>query len=964
MAAARDIKFLIALLLAGVAAADDGDDFSNNLFSDLAPLLALFGERVTMQFMSQSMGWADNFILAMAPLGIITAVVSAIRVGGPSWLKAIIGRARENLAAAEADLMSSTSEEVCELWNGREVQTKTVSDQVFESFAVFAHDDRVFITTSRRANNKDDSDDDSDDEFDDEPKAKSKDKSAPSGNMGVQTAPVNKGHSILLQTKTIVGTMISLSGFIIQFVGLRGMHWSVSIAQLGAVLVMAGLRAWVRRGLANPPNCRRLSSRFELDWFAMTLADLGTAPWMDPSEDDDTKHSGPCCEWSVETGGDPDIHQPFEERKGTDEGEDVRPLSNAQRVMTIRRDLGELADWLGPATAQAVAIARSIEITMDSLFQHVPEKNYSWSLKACGGESVKFRLDRQQNGRWKAYADEIEAALSLWLYSVSEKERDHGQEQRKQTALESPHSKDDAWLRAKGSPAKRSLRLLGPNKGALHQDLQWWMPDGATQVAKVHLSEPTGGDETWMEVERHRIVGSGNRSGLDSGYRIWEPPESASDDIASYDIAHGDDEANSLLAIELYGPLESLYAQDMFSSFMWAAAKTLKEPVNGHADIRPKDISDDDAWKSFTFRNDNLSRMAHDIQSTGLGSLEDIFLCILPPLSVEHKLPKSDAIIDLAREQAKRQEQLKHWDKAAAAYIWLFRTAKIFPQQSGIATKATALLIEYLRQVTSSIKLKKAQFDIMYIYILRDVERRLRKELKTIDQGALSGFIRLYEDQGRGWKCDLVHEDNSADTTYPATFNVTELHRLAQTLEVDLQELYLSGKRRRRVNLKDIYDWTPLHYAAAKGCPDAVETLTDVAADVNARDLLEWTPLHYAWADVEAKDNSGRTILHWAAIGGHKATARLLAEEPRADIGVKDKDGMTPLHWAVMCDREAVARLLVQELGADIEAKDNDGMTPLHWAGTEAIARLLVELGADEEAKDNKGQGPSCIRMI
>lgn len=84
-------------------------------------LLALFGERVTMQFMSDSMGWADNIILAMAPLGIITIIVSAIRVGGPTWLKAVVGRARENLAAAEVELMSSTSDEVCELWNGREV---------------------------------------------------------------------------------------------------------------------------------------------------------------------------------------------------------------------------------------------------------------------------------------------------------------------------------------------------------------------------------------------------------------------------------------------------------------------------------------------------------------------------------------------------------------------------------------------------------------------------------------------------------------------------------------------------------------------------------------------------------------------------------------------------------------------------------------------------------------------------
>jgi hypothetical protein len=74
-----------------------------------------------MQFMSESMGWSDNFILAMAPLGIITAVIGAIRVGGPIWIRAIVGRARENLVTAEAELMSSTSNELCELWNGSNV---------------------------------------------------------------------------------------------------------------------------------------------------------------------------------------------------------------------------------------------------------------------------------------------------------------------------------------------------------------------------------------------------------------------------------------------------------------------------------------------------------------------------------------------------------------------------------------------------------------------------------------------------------------------------------------------------------------------------------------------------------------------------------------------------------------------------------------------------------------------------
>jgi hypothetical protein len=98
-----------------------GQDFSNNLLSDLAPLLTLFGEQVTKQFLSMSTGWADNVLIAFGPLGIMTVVVSAIRVGGLKKLKAIIGRAREGKAAAELELFSSTSSEVCELWNGQSI---------------------------------------------------------------------------------------------------------------------------------------------------------------------------------------------------------------------------------------------------------------------------------------------------------------------------------------------------------------------------------------------------------------------------------------------------------------------------------------------------------------------------------------------------------------------------------------------------------------------------------------------------------------------------------------------------------------------------------------------------------------------------------------------------------------------------------------------------------------------------
>ncbi|KAL5603358.1 hypothetical protein FOBRF1_010891 [Fusarium oxysporum] len=93
------------------------NEFTNNFATDIAPLITLFGEQVTKQFLSESTGFLDNVIFGMAPLGILTAVVSAIRVYGWPSLKAFIGRAQEPHGVAEAELCSSTSHDVCELWS-------------------------------------------------------------------------------------------------------------------------------------------------------------------------------------------------------------------------------------------------------------------------------------------------------------------------------------------------------------------------------------------------------------------------------------------------------------------------------------------------------------------------------------------------------------------------------------------------------------------------------------------------------------------------------------------------------------------------------------------------------------------------------------------------------------------------------------------------------------------------------
>lgn len=104
-------------IAAGLSTVEEWNSWTNDFATDLAPILALFGEQVTKQFLSETTSLLDCLIFALAPLGIVTAVVSAIRVSGSTPLKAFIGRAQEPHGAAEAELCSSTSEDVCELWS-------------------------------------------------------------------------------------------------------------------------------------------------------------------------------------------------------------------------------------------------------------------------------------------------------------------------------------------------------------------------------------------------------------------------------------------------------------------------------------------------------------------------------------------------------------------------------------------------------------------------------------------------------------------------------------------------------------------------------------------------------------------------------------------------------------------------------------------------------------------------------
>jgi hypothetical protein len=258
----------------------------------------------------------------------------------------------------------------------------TVNDQAFDSFAIFPETPQPLVTTSHRAESFEARD----------------------------TKKTKTGLALFRNVReaiTLSGTVISLCGFVVQFTGLRGMHWSVSIAQLVAILIMTILRAIIRRHLANHPKAESLVPDYELDWLTLNLAMLQHAPWQrEPeheqregnnlkSREDDPKHTvtghstrSRGWDWKICELEDPETREMV---RFSDENRPIFILDDIgmlQDVVSMRRILSRLTAWVGPAAAEAVSLARAIEVTMDALYPPDFEGQEAvWPLTATGAST-------------------------------------------------------------------------------------------------------------------------------------------------------------------------------------------------------------------------------------------------------------------------------------------------------------------------------------------------------------------------------------------------------------------------------------------------------------------------------------------------------------------------------------------------------------------------------------------------
>ncbi|KAJ1466963.1 ankyrin repeat-containing domain protein [Baffinella frigidus] len=134
----------------------------------------------------------------------------------------------------------------------------------------------------------------------------------------------------------------------------------------------------------------------------------------------------------------------------------------------------------------------------------------------------------------------------------------------------------------------------------------------------------------------------------------------------------------------------------------------------------------------------------------------------------------------------------------------------------------------------------------------------------------------------------------------------------------------------------------------------AIQLLAKLGADVNARNIHGQSALHEAviWDWPWSDHDSGRSF--------RRMVIQSLAGLRRTLIDIKDKKGLTPLHYASIRDGYTEAEALIV-FRANVNFKDKEGRSPLHYAVKHSsfnVVSLLIEAGANMDIKDVRGRTP------
>ncbi|KAF9776118.1 hypothetical protein IL306_005742 [Fusarium sp. DS 682] len=329
----------------------------------------------------------------------------------------IPGEAKDpNRASSSTNHSRDTNRRVNLLW----VQpAQRVSDQDFDSYIIYAKGKEFIASSSRREDVR---------LMEKDKQGDALKKTTSEGNGDVRpkvnaTDKVDQDAPWYSDLLAVTAIFAGGAGFTIQFIGLRGLPWPCAVAHLGAIIIMAMIRAMIRWRLGERAKAHIAPQNYELDFLATRLVD----PWNDIFEDPDknTTSLHKTLGWRVKTAkqGENITYNSILSRNSNNyNGNSSSEV--AQHIVHVRKRLGDLCKWESRAFKSSLALVRSIERFLD---QFLPEgaKPITWKIPFENSKKdvqiVELKITQGSEGQpkcWKINAGEVEAVLSLWIASL------------------------------------------------------------------------------------------------------------------------------------------------------------------------------------------------------------------------------------------------------------------------------------------------------------------------------------------------------------------------------------------------------------------------------------------------------------------------------------------------------------------------------------------------------------------
>jgi ankyrin repeat protein len=881
-----------------------------------------------------------------------------------------------------------------------------VSDQNFESYAIFAEEGRrAIVSSTRQAYFQPDRE-----ELD----------NAVLEDFTLQMFSIN--------LVTTGGVLLSLVSYVVQFVGFRQMHWLATIFQLILSVTMTAIRSWVRRDLSRQPFNQKLPEGYELDWLAtrhrlyepsdrtdytsktaISLSSLGNAmrstqrapyalsmflhervlwtrrkprAWYGTDADRFEWFIVDSCISDMMSGTtgqdttDPSASS-ADHKAGSAMVKEITQPNTAEAVLGVRQRLGHLIGWKSPVEEVASSLVCAIEAMMNHVSNEAlftlsvqTRTNFVWGIQVGEAKETVYLQVLNENGLWRANASQIEATLSLWTYELSLAER--------------------ALHQAPGSYHVMNIWRLGPKSSHLERDCAWWVFRGSKLQSGPQPSCFLG-RPGWPEVVeignqdatilREFGLGTAVKYGQDNGNDGGSLSVLRNSDISVLKMC-----AWHLLTVFMCWVSEAIAEVKGSTSFNLRCSQW---------DILPGWLHD-----SVNLVNSSLQSLAAEVEASRLCNLEEAYMIIVPPLSMAGKLPRPMAVIGSALQVARSFEKQQNWKAAADVYVDLLQTCRSFGASSEMLAKASAVSAEFFTLLAHAEETYEIRADEDAIGEIKRFRNSMETEIKRGDRNLLRSLAALYRFQRDAREVQTLSKAPSSSPmkqsdarrirqeSLQAQFWVwTELfHDVAgNNLEKLHQHLKEASDLSLNAEHRDILGWSALHYAAQQITENpedegnCLRALLRRSLDPNCQNVLGQTPLHCAaraeikssidilvqyGASMDAKSVDGKTALHIAVRSRDKNLVSILCEKG-ADIEARDNFEQTPLHVAALAG-SVDAVLLLLDWQAKPRVREGSGLTPLHAiCGQRRTTRKVgevvnrfLEAGAALDATDREGRSP------